>query len=254
MTESLGEFAYRQLQEWIVTGQFEAGRKLREAEICVRLGISRPPVREAFKALEAEGLIVRRPRRGVYVSRITIQDAREVYSLKAVLYELAVSLAFPHITAGILDQLEYLVHEMGACVTVEPLDTRMYQTRHEAFHSLIIEVAGNRRLQKFASTLHNQISRLSYRSLQNRPHLLESVQYHRAIVDAMKRREEQKTCRLMKEHVLCALEVLVNMQDSSLAPLQLPHRHNSFDPLNIIHNTRRRTLHGPGTGSTEALW
>ena len=96
--ESLVDLAKRHIQLWIIKGEYQPGERLKEEEISARLDISRPPVREAFKFLEAEGLVIRKPRRGVFVSEMTAKDVWEAYTLKATLYEMAMELAMDNMT------------------------------------------------------------------------------------------------------------------------------------------------------------
>jgi DNA-binding GntR family transcriptional regulator len=100
---------------------------------------------------------------------------------------------------------------MEACVENEPLDVLRYQDLHKTFHNSIMAIAGNDRLRTFASNLHNQVTPFSYKSLQDKNHLHSSVRYHREIVNAMKQKDTAMACRLMKEHVLNALDVLRDM-------------------------------------------
>ena len=211
--ESIADLASRHVQEWIVTGEFQPGQQIKEEEISHRLGISRPPVREALKMLEAAGLVVRKPRRGVFVPEMTDKDMWEVYTLKATLYEMATSLAMDVITEKEIRKLESFLGKMEACVEKTPFDVLRYQSLHRDFHNDIMFIARNERLRSFASNLHNQVSRFSYTSLQDRDHLHSSIRYHREIVNAVKGKYKSLACRLMKEHVLNALDVLRHMSD-----------------------------------------
>ncbi len=206
--ESITDIAKRHIQEWIVTGQFLPGEQLKEEEISQRLDISRPPVREALKALEATGLVIRKPRRGVFVPEMTEKDMWEIYSLKATLYEMAISLAMDVITEKEIERLESLVERMDACVKEEPFDVLQYQKVHGTFHKVIMDIAGNIRLKAIASHLHNQVTMFSYKTLQDREHLHSSLHYHWEILKAIKEKNTSSACRLMKEHVLNALDVL----------------------------------------------
>jgi DNA-binding GntR family transcriptional regulator len=208
--ESIADIAKRNIQEWIVTGRFLPGEQLKEEEISQRLDISRPPVREALKALEATGLVIRKPRRGVFVPEMTEKDMWEIYTLKATLYEMAVGLAMEVITAKEIERLESLVKGMDACVTEEPFDVIKYQRLHGTFHKVIMEISGNTRLKTIASHLHNQVTMFSYKTLQDKDHLQSSLHYHWEILDAIKEKNTFSACKLMKEHVLNALTVLCN--------------------------------------------
>ena len=204
--ESIADLAKGHIQVWIIKGEYQPGQQLKEEEIAARLDISRPPVREAFKMLEAEGLVIRRPRRGVFVTEMTEKDVWEAYTLKAALYELAMELAMHTISESQIRKLETVVKRMESCVRSEPVDLLRYQKHHRDFHSRIMEFSGHDRLKKIAASIHNQISRFSYKSLQNKKHLEVSARYHRQILDAIKNRDSTRACKLMKEHVLNAID------------------------------------------------
>ncbi|UCD79506.1 MAG: GntR family transcriptional regulator [Desulfobacterales bacterium] len=211
--ESIADLAKGHIQVWIIKGEYMPGRQLKEEEIAARLGISRPPVREAFKMLEAEGLVIRKPRRGVFVSEMTQKDVWEAYTLKAALYEMAVELAMDIISEQQINELETVVRKMERCVTAEPVDLLQYQEHHQNFHDQIILISGHDRLKKISASIHNQVSRFSYKSLQNRSHLKSSVRYHRQIIKAIKSGDKVLACRLMKAHVLEALNGLLSMPE-----------------------------------------
>jgi DNA-binding GntR family transcriptional regulator len=209
--ESVVDLAKRHMEIWIIKGEYKPGQKLKEEEIAMRLGISRPPVREAFKALETEGLVVRKPRRGVFVTEMTAKDVWEAYTLKAALYEMATELAMDTISTNQISELDAVVQQMEVCVKRESVDLLQYQEYHHRFHDKIMVVSGHDRLQKLSVSIHNQVGRFSYKSLQNRSHLQSSVRYHRQIINAIKAENKALACRLMKEHVLEALDILLSM-------------------------------------------
>jgi DNA-binding GntR family transcriptional regulator len=211
--ESIADLASRHVRDWIITGEFQPGQQIKEEEVSHRLHISRPPVREALKMLEIAGLVVRKPRRGVFVPEMTDRDMWEVYTLKATLYEMATDLAMDVITAKEIKKLESFLVKMETCVEKTPLDVLRYQSLHRDFHETIMVLAGNERLRAFASNLDSQVSRFSFSSLQDSDHVHSSVRYHRQIVNAIKGKNKSLACRLMREHVLNALKVLINMPD-----------------------------------------
>ncbi len=206
--ESLVDIARRHIELWIIKGEYHPGQKLTEEEISTRLDISRMPIREAFKALEIEGLVIRKPRRGVFVTAMTEKDIWEVYTLKSSLYELATEQAIAVITDKEIDTLEKKIAGMTDCLEKKPVDLLRYQDYHWRFHEQIMTISTNTRLKKISASLHNQVTRFSYLSLQDKAHLDSSVQYHQMIFNAIKTKDTRQACRLMKEHVLMALDVL----------------------------------------------
>lgn len=203
---SIVDFALEHIERAIITGQLEPGQQIKEEEIASALGVSRPPIREAFKILETMGLVVRKPRRGVFVVEITEWDAWEIYTLKAELYALATRQAFPHLTADHLKRMGDIVESMKACVAGDPPDILRYQDLNTAFHGVMVELTGHQRLNGLISILHKQVQWFSYRSLSDSDRLKKSCHNHECIYAAIISGNEQETVRLTREHVLVGFE------------------------------------------------
>jgi len=206
--ESIADGVKKYLEHRIVTGKLAPGQQIKEHEVAQSLGVSRPPIREALKVLEAEGLITRRPNKGAFVAEIDEKDIWEIYTLKTALYGLGTRLAFERVTDTLINKLEQITSKMKDCIDQEPPDITRYQGLNEQFHDLVLDAAGHGRLKRMAATLHNQVKRYSYRSLAEPAHLKRSYKYHRAIVDAIKGRDKEKAAQLTEEHVLEGLKVL----------------------------------------------
>ncbi len=200
--ESLVDIVLKYVRDQIISCGFRPNQQLKEEEIASFFNISRPPVREAFSILEAEGLVVKKPRRGVYVTEPDIADVWEIYTLKAGLYELSMELAFEKIHSQEIRYMEKMIEAMQRHTRDQSFDIIQYQHIHIEFHKAIMEIAGNKRLTKYAQTLHNQVCRFSYRALQYREHVQKIMDYHKRIFQAVKDRDRPLACELMKEHVL----------------------------------------------------
>ena len=111
---SIVDFALEHLERAIITGQLEPGQQIKEEEIASILGRQPPSHSRSLQNSGNHGLVVRKPRRGVFVVEITEWDAWEIYTLKAELYALATHQAFPHITADHLDRMGVMVESMKA--------------------------------------------------------------------------------------------------------------------------------------------
>ncbi len=206
--ESIADSVKKYIEKCIFNGKFKPGQQIKEQEVSQSLGVSRPPIREAFKILEAEGLLARKPNKGVFVAELDEKDIWEIYTLKTKLYVMGTELAFEHLSASILKKLEQIVLKMEECVASSPPDIKLYQRLNEQFHDTILDASRHQRLKKIASNLHNQVKRFSYWSLGNENHLRKSCQYHREIFEALKRKDKENAIRLTEEHVMEGLTLL----------------------------------------------
>lgn len=187
------------LREAIVSGQFPPGSHLNESVIAKQMAVSRIPLREAFKKLEQEGLVVRQPNKGVFVIRFSARDVREVFSLRARLECMAFEWAIPSMTHADIEELRNLVEEQKAAIAsrhyadLARLDMR--------FHELICMKAGHSRLLKVWYEQHAQGQML----LNLRFHLLpeytpETVPLdHWKIIEAIEKRDIASAVALTNE-------------------------------------------------------
>ncbi|MEW5723620.1 MAG: GntR family transcriptional regulator [Thermodesulfobacteriota bacterium] len=202
---SITDMVRHQLEQAIFTGKIKPGTQLKEEKIAEDLEISRPPIRETFKTLEAEGLVIRKPRRGVFVAELKERDAWEIYTLKAELYQLSIELSFDELNRSDLDRMAELVQAMEACVRADPPNIASYQEVNEAFHDVHVEAAGHGRLKKMIGTLHNQIKYYSSLSLTNPAHLEGSFRYHVEIMKSFQAGDKEGAIRWTRDHVLAGL-------------------------------------------------
>jgi DNA-binding GntR family transcriptional regulator len=206
--KSLVDHTVRHLEDLIIKGKLQPGQKIKEQEVSTRLGISRPPLREAFKILEAEGLIRREPRRGVFVSELSDDDIWEIYTLKIALYTLAVTLAIDKVTKTDIEKLEKVVGQMEAIAQGSGnRDIIKYEELNNLFHETTAAIAGHGRLRKIQQSLNNQIKRIAYRSFTDPGHLEASYRYHRRILDAIIAKDKVLAEQFTREHILRGLEV-----------------------------------------------
>jgi DNA-binding GntR family transcriptional regulator len=211
--KSIVDHSVKHLEEMIVKGKLKPGQKIKEQEVSTRLGISRPPLREAFKILEAEGLIRREPRRGVFVSELNSDDIWEIYTLKIALYTLAATLAIDKVTKSDMEKLEKILGQMEAIAQGnDNRDIIKYEELNNLFHDTTAAIARHGRLRKIQQSLNNQIKRIAYRSFTDPNHLKASYQYHRKILDAIIAKDKALAEQLTREHILRGLEVQEKMR------------------------------------------
>jgi len=91
--KSLVESIVEDLQDKIIRGQLKPGQRMVEAELCEKMGISRSPLREGFRILESQGFLAHEPRKGMHVSRVSLEELENIYVIRANLESLATKLA-----------------------------------------------------------------------------------------------------------------------------------------------------------------
>ena len=184
------------LREQIFNRELEPGSWIDEQKLTAELGISRTPLREALKVLAVEGLVTMKVRRGAYVTEMSTDDVRQVYHLLALLEsdaagDVARSASAEELAQlrGLHDRLEREVHQR-----------EFFFATNEAFHIQLLSIAGNRWRQQIVADLRKVMKLNRHHSLfkQGRPE--ESLNEHRALMDALERRDGALATRLMRAH------------------------------------------------------
>jgi DNA-binding GntR family transcriptional regulator len=140
----LAEEASELLRAQILSGNLRRGTHLVEAKLAARLGLSRGPVRDALKILIADGLVREEPRRGAFVISLSRNDVREIYDVRAAIEGRAAFLVARDRQPATLDPLSEAVNDLATAAAAH--DMRAMRREDLAFHALICELSGNKRL------------------------------------------------------------------------------------------------------------
>lgn len=182
--DSLVEVVLQKITEAIATGQIESDNKLVEARLAEQLGVSRGPVREAFRRLEQMGLVEKIPYRGTFVTELNRQDIQDLYRVRAALEGLAArTLAERHNTAD-AQRLQAFLSEMQQAIEEErPSELFL---RDAAFHDALIELTENRLLGEAWQPVSIRMKRIILLK-RERPYrtLHEVVKVHQPLVEAI---------------------------------------------------------------------
>ena len=211
------------IQARVLSGEIPTGSRLRQETLATEFGVSRTPVREALRKLQAGGLVLVEPNRGAVVRGPTAREAREAYEVRAELEGLAAELASRRIRDEELHRLR-AAQEMfnDSAKQIAAWKDRATGTppngAHEEwirgndlFHRMILQAACNNRLALMLADLHQSFPRdLTWIVLGESSRLLEeNVAQHAAVLEAIERHDPEGARRLMKEHVLRAGELVV---------------------------------------------
>lgn len=196
---SLRGRVFHKIREDILEGKYETGEPIREVAVSQDLGVSRTPVREALKQLELEGLVTSIPNKGTVVAGITEQDIIDIYAIRSLIEGLAARWAAKKITEKQLKELEEIIELTEFYTTkhnmehLHELDTR--------FHEIIYEASNSKPLRHILSDFHHYVQRTRMESIATPGRAQKSTQEHKAILEAIKKRDPEEAERLTNLHV-----------------------------------------------------
>lgn len=185
----------RVLAERIVRGELPPGARLRQDHIAEEFQTSHVPVREAFRRLEAQGLAISEPRRGVRVASFDLAEVREVAEMRAALEVLALKHAVRHMTPAILDAAEAATRDGDAAA-----DVHAWEEANRRFHRLILSPCAMPRLLAAIDDLHAASARFlfsAWRSGWER----RTDHDHRAILAALRQGKAEEAATILQKHV-----------------------------------------------------
>jgi len=201
-TRSLVDLAAAAIRDMILSGTLAPGDRLIEERLADELGISRPPVREAMRMLQQDGLIVTIPRRGSTVATLTDQDVFEVLTLRSALERLAVELGVPVKTEERLEVCRRALRGMEDAAT-EGNRPGLVHAGY-AFHASIVALAGHRRLDGAYGSVQQQLLMCMARNLYVREHYYESltdhVERHRRLLDVIESADQDAVLAELAVH------------------------------------------------------
>jgi DNA-binding GntR family transcriptional regulator len=194
----------------IASGRFKPGQRLVERELCALINVGRTSVREALRQLEAEGLIVTIPHRGPVVSSVSLEEARQLYDLRALLEGFAGREFAARGSDADIARLKAAVDRLKtAASSDEPGELIKAKT---AFYQVLMEGCGNAFVQQTLRTLHNRITLLRTTSMTQEGRLPKSMREIRAIYDRIAARDpegaEEACIKHIREAAKVALAVL----------------------------------------------
>ena len=201
---SLRGRVFHKIRDDILNGKYKEHDELREAAIGEELGVSRTPVREAFRQLELEGLIHIVPNKGAYVTGLTSKDVRDIYMIRAQLEGLCAKWATEHISEAQMQEMEENVYlaefhaSKGHTEQIASLDNR--------FHEIMYEACASKMLEHSLKDFHQYVYRIRKQTLAQGARSSASNDEHRKIMEAIKEKDGERACELAKIHMLNAYD------------------------------------------------
>jgi DNA-binding GntR family transcriptional regulator len=212
----LREVVAETLRDAIVSGVLKPGERLMEIQLAEELGVSRTPVRESIRKLELEGFVVMVPRRGTYVTDLSIKDINEVYEIRTVLDVLAAGLAAERITEEELEELERLLVQIGEFVDQNDVEKLIdFDTQ---FHDVLYRASRNDRLVGIINNLREQFTRFRSISMKYPGRMQNTVAEHTRLVEAIAQRNPDLAQQIAREHMENSEQTLLKEFDERRYP------------------------------------
>ena len=204
---SLHGRVFQKIREDILSGKYKEHEELKEVAIGEELGVSRTPVREAFRQLELEGLIQMIPNKGAYVTGITAKDVEDIYLIRSLLEGLCARMATDKISKAQLEEMEENVYlaefhaDKGHMDQMAELDNR--------FHDILYEACDSKMLEHLLKDFHGYVLRVRRKTLSKNTRGRASNDEHRQIMEAIKAKDAEKAEELANRHIINAFDNMV---------------------------------------------
>jgi len=204
------EQAYQDLRARILDNRMPSGEQFTEEQLAALLEMSRTPVREAMLRLEKEGLVEVRPRHGMRIRPLSVNDVREIYEVLTGLESTAAALAAQREDQGdYVQQMRSAIKDMDKALKRD--DRRSWAAADERFHTALVEAAGNARISELVQTFFDQSHRVRMLTLFLRPMPINSNRDHEAVAEAVASHDAKRARELHHGHRERSGKMLVDL-------------------------------------------
>lgn len=205
--QTLREKILETIRDAILKGNMKPGERVSEPDLAERFGISRTPIREAFRQLESEGYLQVIPRKGAVVASLSERDIEEFYAIKIILEGFAARMAAENLTPKDIERLES-INERLQQIAAEG-DVKNFFRVHNEFHEVFIKAAGNEKLYEMITQLVMRFKRLRLASLSQPGRMEISVEEHRNMIQAFKNHDGDRADSLVRHTATIGAGVLI---------------------------------------------
>lgn len=194
---SVKNLLVEQIRNEIIQGHYAPGQRLRLRDLAAEFNISTQPVRDALSELEAEGLVTSEPRRGAVVTRLSPEELKDIYDIRATLEAMGTRFAVPLLTGDELDVLDGLVDEidrhMGEIIELVRLNFE--------FHTTLYQASGRSHLCELIETLRHRTEHYLHAYMIDLGGMPPAQEEHRAVVNACRQGNTDLAAEIMYAHV-----------------------------------------------------
>ncbi len=205
--QTLREKILETIRDAILKGQLKPGEKVAEPELAERFGISRTPIREAFRQLESEGYLTVVPRKGAVVTALSERAVEEFYAIKSILEGYAAQISAENMTEKDITKLETINIRLKKLA--EQGDVKTFFKVHNEFHDIFIKAAGNEKLAEIIHQMMLKFNRFRLASIALPGRMEISVKEHDALIKAFRRKDGAAADALVRKTASFGGQVLI---------------------------------------------
>lgn len=202
-SESLKQQVYNILKEDILNQHFVDDEVLNERKISEELNVSRTPVREALKALEAEGMVQYVPYKGIVIKKMGEKDLKNIFQIRTALELLTIELAIPNLSAEDILELEKChLQQQEVLANKDKKIKERFIDLDTKFHGILLKMANNELLTAMISDIRDKIRRFGMNAIFcGEFRYQETIKEHHSIMEAVKSRDIDAAKEQMKYHM-----------------------------------------------------
>ncbi|HEV7218296.1 MAG: GntR family transcriptional regulator [Terriglobales bacterium] len=217
--QSLTSAVADKLREQIIRGEIPEGSQLRQDVIAAKYHVSRIPVREALRQLDAEGLITIVPNRGAIIPELSPNDIEELFAIRALLEPEVLKLSIPHLTASDFAEAEAILNKYVGELQRESHIASWGQL-NSRFHSILYSRADRQYFMSIIRNVNHTGERYTRLQLYLTHGMKRANEEHHQILELCRKRDVQAACELLRQHIQYAGQSLkqVLQQNRQMAP------------------------------------
>ncbi len=209
--KTLNDLVYQDLKRKILTGEIPSRTRLMEIELANKMNVSRTPIREAIRRLAEDGLVQVEPRRGAFVSNISIKDMLDVFETRADLEGFTAYLAAQRITEEQKVEMRKIIEAYDAAAAARDKDVII--ALDENFHNFIVSCCDNDTLKTLIKFVQELALRFRYLYYDKYSLYLETAAAHRRIMEAITSGDAHQARIVAEEHIHDLKQFVIKLED-----------------------------------------